>query len=284
MKLVEHINKLITEEYGISNELSEESKKIVGQIEDAIASSQKKRYGDYKFSEGNFVHKFIIDFVVKWKFYNCLTKVSLNEFFAKYSHSYWDNNGKRLFIPAYMYDGAIDTKFLYNSVFHELEHMYQNAKSGKSFSNRELYSEIGNMLHNSSEIIRSVGQMLYFSFPEEQDAYANGMYGEFVASRNNGMDVDDIIKNSEAWKYLKLLHKDYSLYLNKKNDSELNEKLKKLKIDKNIDRILKKAINDYQRKIARVALKIKQEYYKDISKKPLFENKYPFLHYYLISI
>ena len=161
-----------------------------------------------------------------------------------------------------------DNMMLWNiadSIQHEIEHIYQWVKkpSHEMLSPRrgKVYDKVVELFSHYSEdtIQHNVLEAIYISYPEEQDAFVNGLYSVISKSKNR-FQVSMIISDSPINKLKRnLIQINYNLYNNDKfiESKELNEILEILNRDlKWLRKTLNKGINRLARKMAHVEKKV----------------------------
>ena len=226
---IKRINKIITEEFGINDALDNEATRAAKSI---ITNINGK---DFKWDDESGVYK---------RYHT--EKVTLGEKSVKiYVTNYWFKTvGERdsflksaivplgyvyeanmLFIPLYSVgDVPFDVDDATDTIYHEIEHFFQTSKMGHNFGSAELYAKAKSNIKSRNETIRAIAEIFYMSFPSEQDAIVNGMYGSL--KKYSYVEVHKKIMESEAAVWCKKLYKDYNLLKNTDRDT-LNAELEK---------------------------------------------------------
>ena len=160
-----------------------------------------------------------------------------------------------LFIPLYSVgDETFDVDEATDTIYHEIEHFFQTSKMGHNFGSAELYAKVISNIKSRNETTRAIAEIFYISFPSEQDAMANGMYGSL--KKYSYVEVHKRIMESEAAVWCKKLYKDYNL-LKKTDKDTLNAELENY--NKNHEQFLKiaaKTIRRFEKKLARTSFKL----------------------------
>lgn len=110
-------------------------------------------------------------------------------------------------VYSYSVDGNINYRTIYDTLQHEVSHIYETFKSNRenekpiNDKHLELYNKIQDIIQNgvnSDEYRICLG--LYMWFQTEQTAFANGLDG--ILRNSDGFDKNNLIYNSEAWHML----------------------------------------------------------------------------------
>ena len=92
---------------------------------------------------------------------------------------------KRFFwvtINCYGISGSIVFENLCDTVQHELSHVYQAIAGNKRISTFDgIYTKARTFLGSSDIGLRSIAEVVYFSYCYEQDGFINGLYGELMS-------------------------------------------------------------------------------------------------------
>ena len=129
---------------------------------------------------------------------------------------------KQLIFVGYGYQNMWQESELYDTIYHEVEHLYQTIKSGKSLNSNdsELYKlAIDAMSVNDNEALSVLGYVIYLSRRYEQTAYSHGLYGMLKSEQPQSRDeINGIIPYSQLYSaYAKLkMCKEY-ISFNKEN-------------------------------------------------------------------
>jgi len=256
---IKRINKIITEEFGINDALDKEATRAAKSIITNINgkdfkwnddSGAYKRYHTEKVTLGK---KSVKIYVTNYWF---KTVEERNEFLKKtvvpLGYVYEAN---MLFIPLYSVDNVpFDVDDATDTIYHEIEHFFQTSKMGHNFGSAELYAKAKSNIKSWNETTRAIAEIFYMSFPSEQDAMVNGMYGSL--KKYSYVEVHKKIMESEAAVWCKKLYKDYNL-LKKTDGDTLNAELEKYgKSHEQFFKIATKAIKRFEKKLARTTFKL----------------------------
>lgn len=256
---IKRINKIITEEFGINDALDKEvtraAKSIITNIngKDFKWDDENGVYKRYHTEKVVLGEKSVKIYVTNYWF---KTVEERNEFLKKtvvpLGYAYEVN---MLFVPLYSVgnetfnvDDATDT------IYHEIEHFFQTSKMGHNFGSAELYAKAKSNIKSRNETTRAIAEIFYMSFPSEQDAMVNGMYGSL--KKYSYVEVHKKIMESEAAIWCKKLYNDYNLLKNTDIDV-LNAELEKYsKNHEQFFKIAAKTIKRFEKKLARTTFKL----------------------------
>lgn len=290
----EALNKCITEELGISDNVKQTAIYLIGKIKESIRTSKITPINYHgvihkhnSFSETIFNKKTTIEY----DFINYENKELCNLYNDELKKTL---KAKNKSISNYMYlyiisiDNYIMPHTLDDTIYHELEHIFQQNMMGKPFSSANLYQLALELKESNNVIAKCVGNIIYLSTKYEQDAYINGLYGLLKAEN----DINYCVKTSDVYQALILL-KEYYKTLSS-IDRTSNDFVKVMELLKpyniNYNKLIKKcndSINIINRKIARVIAKYRNEnpvvYEHEIIRySPFFKSSPPY-HRYLIN-
>ena len=256
---IKRINKIITEEFGINDALDKEATRAAKSIITNIngkdfkwddESGVYKRYHTEKVALGK---KSVKIYVTNYWFKTVGERDSfLKSAIVPLGYVYEAN---MLFIPLYSVgDVPFDVDDATDTIYHEIEHFFQTSKMGHNFGSAELYAKAKSNIKSRNETTRAIAEIFYMSFPSEQDAIVNGMYGSL--KKYSYVEVHKKIMESEAAVWCKKLYKDYNLLKNTDRDT-LNAELEKYgKNHEQFFKIATKAIKRFEKKLARTTFKL----------------------------
>ena len=256
---IKRINKIITEEFGINDALDKEATRAAKSIITNIngkdfkwddESGVYKRYHTEKVALGK---KSVKIYVTNYWFKTVGERDSfLKSAIVPLGYVYEAN---MLFIPLYSVgDVPFDVDDATDTIYHEIEHFFQTSKMGHNFGPAELYAKAKSNIKSRNETIRAIAEIFYMSFPSEQDAMVNGMYGSL--KKYSYVEVHKKITESEAAIWCKKLYTDYNLLKNTDRDA-LNAELEKYgKTPEQFFKIATKAIKRFEKKLARTTFKL----------------------------
>ena len=256
---IKRINKIITEEFGINDALDKEAtraaKSIIANINGKIfkwddESGVYKRYHTEKVTLGE---KSVKIYVTNYWFKTVGERDSfLKSAIVPLGYAYEVN---MLFIPLYnVGDVPFNADDATDTIYHEIEHFFQTSKMGHNFGSAELYAKAKSNIKSRNETTRAIAEIFYMSFPSEQDAMVNGMYGSL--KKYSYVEVHKKIMESEAAVWCRKLYKDYNL-LKKTDKGTLNIELEKY--SKNYEQFFKivvRTIKRFEKKLARTTFKL----------------------------
>jgi hypothetical protein len=258
----------INEELSISDSVKWKAKEIAKIISDNIALSEKKE----RIANGVSRKKFEFSDVFLEKniryavnFYNFDNRSVFN---AESKNINCDDgstttDGKRYFwvtVNCYGISGQVVFENLCGTVQHELNHIYQAIKGdGRITKFDKIYSTASAFLGCNDEKIRSIAEVIYFSYSYEQDGFINGLYGE-LRSKNIP---------SPSWEDLKDtgFYADFARFLNAVEYVDANREFlseicfKKFGFD--IQTVVsngRKALRRLKEKIGKVLIKLRKDY------------------------
>lgn len=216
------MNKILKEEMGVADKVITAAEEIERLITDDM-KNRKKEYNDmikHNILVGNLVYRAFNSFNLTINYCFIYLK-DLNDYVESKKNGFFDSNsgfkkighGKKakefamvsLNIP--VISGKIDYGELFDSLQHEIEHIYQQSLKGDSYPNTGLYAKnVSDFSTNENNTARHmVSYLMYLSNPYEQDAYANGLYSSIVNTygEDKNKTFDDLLKQSQAYDRLK---------------------------------------------------------------------------------
>jgi len=123
------------------------------------------------------------------------SKIEMKEGFKKYDFGgETDQVNYRINITIMSLNREIDENFLYNTLYHESEHVYQFLRNGRGLHNSlSAYNKAvriidGRDQEHSSEEYKMVANLIYYFNKTEIEANVNGLYGELI---HNGCDINE---------------------------------------------------------------------------------------------
>ena len=256
---IKRINKIITEEFGINDALDKEAtratKSIITNIngKDFKWDYESEVYIRYHTEKVTLGEKSVKIYVTNYWFKTADEYESfLKSAIVPLGYAYEAN---MLFIPLYSVgDETFDVDEATDTIYHEIEHFFQTSKMGHNFGSAELYAKAKSNIKSRNKTTRAIAEIFYMSFPSEQDAMVNGMYGSL--KKYSYVEVHKKIMESEAAVWCKKLYKDYNL-LKKTDRDTLNAELENY--NKNHEQFFKiaaKAIRRFEKKLARTTFKL----------------------------
>lgn len=285
------INECINEELGIADDVITSSITIIYDIKRMINSlkSLPTQMDGTTFKEGKVTHTILNkNIIIEFLYYNFYDvsyyKKYYDEIRSKHKNGTIGNTIKLLIIAI---NNQIDPRTLNDTLYHELEHLFQKTMSGKPFGGEKLYQQAETDRKNTNRYLKAFGNIVYLSRRYEQDAFVNGLYGLLTSHGKDSfnIDINYCVQQSDVFGALIELQKSYNLILNaNKDDSDFIDALNKYKtFGYNYNRFVKEAfeaINEIKRKIARTIKKFKSDMDKmnesanSLYRKPYTTNKH----------
>lgn len=170
----------------------------------------------------------------------------------------------------FVVDNKIDKGSLFESIQHEISHLFEIGRRGKPYRKQGSYDRAYKYLINQenknyNSIAYMVNAVLYISFTFEQRAYANGAYAKLMNSDDYGNGFENAIKHTKLFDYLLALYYYYPILKtipssNNQLATELNghgldrrkflriTRVAIIRIEEIISRIMEKAKKDYKAK------------------------------------
>lgn len=207
----------VKEELSISNKVTNEASKIYSEILNKV----KEEYASKKESKNGYT---ILDTYLGSQVFGLklFARIVLHNFKTKevydslrqtidcnYASSSTD--GKKI-AYAWLYFSAISGKIIHNELFdsvqHEIEHIYQAIQGNTNITKLDKYYSIAasNISNTNNESLMHVSRIIYFSKDYEQDGYVNGLYASLMNDNNTYIPTWEDIKQPEAYKSLKMLN------------------------------------------------------------------------------
>ena len=87
---------------------------------------------------------------------------------------------------------ALNKALLLDTIRHEIEHIFQQIKSGKVIPQNNAYNTFAQpmYLYNEDNITKTIANLIYLSERFEIDAMVNGLYGELKEMGGKGYNVE----------------------------------------------------------------------------------------------
>ena len=287
MKIREEINTQIKEELAISDQVRDIANSIVSQILRAIKNNDTEGLIPFKFNER--VFKF------EWKLFNFKNKKDFQEDGKRNISVIKGYNPviKRITMPVIRISGFIDKGEFADSVYHEIEHAYQEDCGEDYTKNAMNYIKIKDTINrnNTTNEIKNIGKLLYFSDKNEIDAFVNGMYGEVSQTLKRGPGnrmfwkwFDEVITKTECYGFYRELSNGLNKLLRNGISLEATEFFKKMGI-----RPLKDITNGkkyFLNKMGKVIVKLRKDYFENnpIMECPIYDiDNYDFNDKYFLK-
>lgn len=283
-KLNEDINKVLTEELGIADEVRNATDMIYNRI--------VKEYKNKKYKEDNLIDdgvgqkygNFIVNNIfgntltVEYYIFNFKDSFYRNKYIKKNGSNYLDsfsnikflkNKNKPLInliivVLESLSGKIISTEYSKDSIQHELEHIYQQSKMGKEFGGTDLYQQASVDLNSNDEYHHSVGIIAYMSFQNEIEGFANGLYA-FVREKMKTypVNLNKIFQQSPAYQKLQQVYKAIDFINQHMNDEAMTEVFDNYALYKitktNINTIADQTVKEMVRRFGKVLIKARKD-------------------------
>lgn len=263
------LNKIITEELGISNVVKDNVQKLkkVLLTHDNQKRAVKLEDGKTYLKSGIFEIDIFEDYHLRvfYKHYFVIDVASAQKHNQGGSISYDQNCLKITFIN---FQGEEDSRTLEDTLYHELEHLYQRLNKGIDLNNdKELYSKCSEYMQSDDNIKNMLGRIVYLTFDFERYGFLHGLYGTLESEVENGyitnrQELEYYLKNTDTYKLMCLM-KNYEEYLSGNlNNSNIIEKIKDLN-NKDISWFIKQTeiiYNELNKRIGKILVKIMNTY------------------------
>ena len=227
------LKEVLKEELSINNEVINISKKIFEEIKNNYLKSHKDNIDDgiYLYSSSFYESVLNKKFSVRYNIYNFL---DINVFNKK-NKSYNITEGVSacleggifimMRVNGYCISGNLKEELLMDTIMHEVEHIFQQIKAGKTLPTDGLYNKYAQpkYIYSENELERIVSNLIYLTDKFEIDGMVNGLYGELKNIGGEGIAIEGLKKTYTYEKYKEVF--------------ELFEKLKMFEISK-INKIL----------------------------------------------
>lgn len=283
-KLNEDINRILNEELGIADDVKKATNEIYERIvmeyknkkyqeDKLIDDGVGQKYGYFQmediFGYKLFVEYYIINF--KDNFYrNKYIKKNGNNYLDSFSNIKFIKNRKKPLITQIIVvleslSGKItNTETAKDSIQHELEHIYQQTKMGKEFGGQNLYNLASADLNGKDEYRHSIGIIVYMSFKNEIEGFANGLYS-FVTEKMKSypINLNKIFQESPAYEKLQQVYKAIDFINTHMNDAEMEiafSDYKQYKVNKNnINKIADYTVKKMLSRFGKALIKARQD-------------------------
>lgn len=211
------LREILFEEMSISDEVRDLTYAIGYKIESDFKLAQKYKENGVSVKKGNFdFEKDGIELNIDWKafYYNIPEEEDLPEKGANFRK---DKDGNAtIHVDFIVNNGKIERKRLYQSLQHELSHLFEFQNKGNGFKNQDRYDLAYDiLLHSGTGVRYDINLVIYLSFKEEQVAFGNGAYSFLMRSRDFDSGFENAIKQTKIFKYLGYVKDIYQDILNR---------------------------------------------------------------------
>lgn len=280
-EILEQIKKLIdnaiNEELGISDELKKSAYDAIENIKKDIpnrkASPMNADGGSYR--KGSV--QCLMDnrpITINYTLYNFIDRFYKDKAMPKIKNIN-DNNGfDTINITMISINNYIDTTTYQDTVFHELEHIFQQKKAGKPFKNFDLYDHALYIRKNTKEnsMPHALAECIYLGQPFEQDDYINGMYADLKEKAKTYRDVRKLIYTTEAYQAMSMFKLYIHIIKKYKTDAERMWNMHFGNFGVSFEAFynnLDKSLNRFITKIGKVIVKTEKDLYDEKGYSPL---------------
>jgi len=295
--LIERVNSIIKETAGINDELDAKISGVVSNVKNKLTKIKPKydvdgllQYSDtinIDINEKQFKINYIVVFFKDNKEYD------------EYINNYGNFNNGYFKLENYSYvkifliviNNKPDYNDFYDSLYHEIEHGFQENEMNNYFGGEELNAFIRTKMFSNNYFERILAEVIYGTRANEQDAMVNGMWGYVKHSVNDSdsfPDINKLIMDSEACLWLKKLYNNLNTIIKNKDNFEFLTALKdyrqfNINYSKLIS-VLKNGIKRFEKKIALVTRRVKTNFIREYHvhyKTAIKENKHNYDFYLL---
>lgn len=134
----------------------------------------------------------------------------------------------------------------YDILQHELDHALKDSLTNKNMNKRNYYKYkmatymISDNDSNENKYAKVAAWIVYYSFPHEQDAFANGFYSELIHSNPTKENLDELIYNSRYYSVITWLRRVLPYFKTIKSEEiELVNRILSISFMCDIDKIIK---------------------------------------------
>lgn len=203
MLLLEELRKIIKEELGISDKVTELSRQFFSEMIDKIPEAEGREKNDIMVKK-EFPLTFFVDGVkvsCSVVYRNFLSK----DFSRIYDTPYvTDGSSFRVsnklflcFINVFAVCGTLNKEKAMETIQHEIEHIFQQIRMGRSFGGDSMYIKIKTDMESGDENRSKVARLLYYTLKSEQEGFNNGLYAFLMDTPEPYSE--DLLKKSETW-------------------------------------------------------------------------------------
>ena len=266
--LMEEVTHLISESQSVNNDIFKCEKLLIKHIDDEFKKIVKT--DDYqKYGVNNYMLTFyenifgdnvkIICAISQGKTIECLNnflKQSKNRVENSFNIDKKTFECKIILHVYYVVDKMINMNNK-DSIFHELEHLYQYIMKKRNIKNynplltdKTNYNSAIELMNLGDVLEKNIGFVYYFSDYNEQDAMVQGLVGELKALKS--FEIYSKYQDSNTRKYLKLYEKSIS-FIKRETDENIDAICSRLGINKTkLLKIGEDGLNRFKKKIGKV--------------------------------
>lgn len=270
------VNQIINEELTVSDDVLKSAEQISQYILDNIVNQERIIFADGASKRNlNFKQSLFrgdINAHISVTNYNFRDNSFYNEYRKKYSidtdcKSTFNKVGERVFVIIYVNYISIDNKptaKFNEDLYHELNHIYQQYREGDRYADAEKYAKISSDIYSDNEIKSDIANLLYLCNSSEQDSFVSSVYDyvrhEYYKPNNNNV-IDEIIKNSDAFKKICTLKELFNkIYNDKELYSDCVLRQHNFQRWDRFDKMVRNAIHRFEKKFAMCVKKCKKDF------------------------
>lgn len=255
------LRKLIKEELGIHMEVVEVSNKIYNDIIEDMKQKDSK-YNDICYTKEGSVDCSLnnITFKVHYTCRNFLDSKIIEDLdidsLTEGGTVFFSRKWLWISVNIIALNGTVNKQETLNTLQHELEHIYQQIRSGKRISdNNEQYLKMKTDMECDDEARRKVGRLVYLCYKSEQEGFINGTYAWCMTDDAKSAPYQyKEIKNSPAGKMYTEMQ---GLYDKVFNDVQMKHIIEnEYQYSKEY---IEKKLNEFLRKLGRVLIKVNMD-------------------------
>ena len=210
--IIRDVDHSLCESLGISREVEKESQRIkdiiLAKWKNVEPYTPENGIGVYKFGFHDTLfsedYYFSIS-LVNYRFYE-IWKERHKKYMPKVRAGI-DKDKHIMVINIDAIDMDITTQTFESSIQHEIQHYFETEMSSYTWATNDVYKLAKELLNDQNEYVYLIGVILYMSFKQEQEGYANGLYaflkncGQKVTRKN----IDELSEAEESFSMLRLL-------------------------------------------------------------------------------
>lgn len=211
MDLLTEIKRIIKEEYGISDVVNLETRKIINTIKAYHPKKAKQIVNGFPLSEGKISdYKFLnftIDLYFRIYYITDISEITLiND--INPGNTDFDKNAQKYFIQTTVICNNGNFTDYNGTTEHEVDHLFKIKKTDKMLLvkpiNQEIYQKARNMAIRSDFYSQIIGYVIYYNNNFERDAFASEMYR--IIMDNPHTEPIETIKKNVTYKNIKIIN------------------------------------------------------------------------------
>ncbi len=231
-RLISEVKERVNEELSINGGVWRESFRLIGKIAEEAKGKPKHYYASIdgaSYKTGGFNDTILGNNInVIYRITNfkdeSYYKLGINNL-PNFPNGF-DFKHKKLSLDIVSIGGNVDQRTYADTIQHELEHLFQETKRDKSFTDDDLYKMalfLKNNFHDDPAAYM-VGDLIYFSRQCENDAYVNGLYALLSDNyRNYHYPTANVIHGSPVYKGIVNMRANKKWLEDNKDDQQVKE-------------------------------------------------------------